>query len=67
MRPIGSCKPDGPNIIMELCLKNNIFQIFFFSWIPVYFMLNYFGWETTHMWWYADGVTCIHFLCPFSC
>lgn len=38
-------------------LKNNLFQIFFFSWIPVYFLLNYFGWETTHMWWHAPSVT----------
>jgi hypothetical protein len=35
---------------------NILFQIFFFSWIPVYFLLNYFGWETTHMWWKADSV-----------
>jgi hypothetical protein len=35
---------------------NNVFQIFFFSWIPVYFIMNYFGWETTHMWWHADSV-----------
>jgi hypothetical protein len=32
------------------------FLIFFFSWIPVYFLLNYFGWETTYMWWRADSV-----------
>lgn len=34
---------------------NNLFHIFFFSWIPIYFLLNYFGWETTHMWWHADS------------
>jgi hypothetical protein len=43
---------------------NNIYQIFFFSWIPVYFMLNYFGWETTHMWWHADSVTAYPFYVP---
>ena len=43
---------------------NNIYQIFFFSWIPVYFMLNYFGWETTHMWWHADSVTAYPFFTP---
>jgi hypothetical protein len=48
----------------EILLKNNIYQIFFFSWIPVYFMLNYFGWETTHMWWYADGVSAYPFFVP---
>ncbi|MGH9397105.1 MAG: hypothetical protein ACRD18_09685 [Terriglobia bacterium] len=45
-------------------LKNNIFQIFFFSWIPVYFMLNFFGWETTHMWWHADSVAAYPYFVP---
>lgn len=36
--------------------KNLVYQAFFFSWIPVYFLLNYFGWETTHMWWHEDSV-----------
>jgi hypothetical protein len=44
--------------------KNNIFQIFFFSWIPVYFLLNYFGWETTHMWWHQDSVTAYPYYVP---
>lgn len=34
-----------------------IFQAFCFSWIPLYFLMNYFGWETTHMWWHEAGVT----------
>ena len=45
-------------------LKNNIYQIFFFSWIPVYFVLNYFGWETTHMWWHADSVAAYPYYVP---
>ena len=45
-------------------LKNNLYQIFFFSWIPVYFILNYFGWETTHMWWHEDAVTAYPFFVP---
>jgi hypothetical protein len=45
-------------------LQNNIFQIFFFSWIPVYFILNYFGWETSHMWWQADSVAAYPFFVP---
>jgi hypothetical protein len=44
--------------------RNNLFQIFFFSWIPVYFLLNYFGWETTHMWWRADSVTVYPYYLP---
>ncbi|HEY1336851.1 MAG TPA: hypothetical protein VGF59_05045 [Bryobacteraceae bacterium] len=43
---------------------NNIFQSFFFSWIPVYFLLNYFGWETTHMWWEADSVASYPYYIP---
>lgn len=43
---------------------NNIFQIFFFSWIPVYFLMNYFGWETTHMWWEADTVDAYPYYMP---
>jgi hypothetical protein len=53
--------PEDKYIIL---LKNNIYQIFFFSWIPVYFILNYFGWETTHMWWHADAVTAYPFFVP---
>ena len=48
----------------ETLLKNNIFQIFFFSWIPVYFILNFFGWETTFMWWKDDSVISYAFFLP---
>lgn len=44
--------------------KNLIYQTFFFSWIPVYFLLNYFGWETTHMWWHSDTAADYPFLVP---
>lgn len=44
--------------------KNIIFQIFCFSWIPVYFILNYFGWETTYMWWHEDSVAAYPFFVP---
>jgi hypothetical protein len=44
--------------------RNNLFQSLFFSWIPVYFLLNYFGWETTHMWWHADSVTAYPYYLP---
>ncbi len=48
----------------SVALHNNIYQIFFFSWIPVYFLLNYFGWETTHMWWHADTVAAYPWFIP---
>ncbi|MGC2692097.1 MAG: hypothetical protein WA228_05315 [Desulfobaccales bacterium] len=53
-----------PEYYYRTLLKNNIYQIFFFSWIPVYFILNYFGWETTHMWWHEDAVTAYPFFLP---
>jgi hypothetical protein len=53
-----------PEYYYRAIWKNNIFQIFFFSWIPVYFLLNYFGWETTHMWWNADSVTAYPYYVP---
>ena len=53
-----------PEYYYRTCCKNNIYQIFFFSWIPVYFILNYFGWETTHMWWHADDVTAYPYFVP---
>ena len=54
----------GRGSCCRTALANNIFQIFFFSWIPVYFVLNYFGWETTHMWWDADSVTAYPYFVP---
>ena len=53
-----------PEYFYKVLLQNNIFQIFFFSWIPVYFILNYFGWETSHMWWHADSVAAYPFFVP---
>lgn len=43
---------------------NLVYQVFFFCWVPVYFLLNYFGWETTHMWWHADSVVDYPFYVP---
>lgn len=54
----------NPEDHFRAMLKNNIFQIFFFSWIPLYFILNYFGWETTHMWWHAGSVAAYPYFVP---
>lgn len=48
----------------EVLLKHNFFQVFCFVWIPVYFMLQYFGWETTHMWWHRDSAADYAFFVP---
>lgn len=53
-----------PEYYLSALVKNNLFHIFFFSWIPVYFLVNYFGWETTHMWWYKDSITDYPFFLP---
>lgn len=45
-----------PAYYYRTLLTYNLFQIFCFSWIPVWFLTNYFGWETTYMWWHADSV-----------
>jgi len=37
-------------------LQANLYHLFFFTWVPIYFTVNYFGWETSHMWWQADSV-----------
>jgi hypothetical protein len=44
--------------------KNSVFQVFFFSWVPVYFILNYFGWETTYLWWHEDSVAAYPYFVP---
>jgi hypothetical protein len=46
-----------PAEVYRAALKNNLFQIFFFLWIPLYFIVNFFGWETTYLWWTADSVS----------
>ncbi|WP_437307354.1 hypothetical protein [Sorangium sp. So ce388] len=45
-------------------LATNLFNIFFFSWIPAYLLMNYFGWETAHMVWHADSIAAYPFYLP---
>jgi hypothetical protein len=53
-----------PEYYYRAIWKHNIFQIFFFSWVPLYFLMNYFGWETTHMWWKADSIDAYPYFVP---
>lgn len=55
---------EDPKYYYKTFYKYLVYQIFFFSWIPVYFMINYFGWETTHMWWTKDSITDYPFFVP---
>lgn len=45
-----------PAQLYRAAFKNNLFQVLFFLWIPLYFIMNFFGWETTYRWWTSDSV-----------
>jgi hypothetical protein len=45
-------------------LWHNAYLMLVYCWVPVYFLLNYFGWETSHMWWHADTVLAYPFFVP---
>jgi hypothetical protein len=47
-------------------LATNLFLMFGFAWIPIYFLIAYFGWETTHMWWTSPEVTDYPWMIPAS-
>lgn len=49
---------------LQAWLATNLFLMFGFSWIPIYFLVAYFGWETTHMWWTAPQVTAYPWMIP---
>jgi hypothetical protein len=53
-----------PAQLYRAAFKNNLFQIFFFLWIPLYFIMNFFGWETTYKWWTADSVAAYPLFIP---
>jgi hypothetical protein len=55
---------EDPKYYYKTFYRYLVYQIFFFSWIPVYFMINYFGWETTHMWWTKGSITDYPFFVP---
>jgi hypothetical protein len=57
-------KAGGREEYLRTWLATNLFLIFGFSWIPVFFLLNYFGWETTHLWWTASDVTAYPWFIP---
>lgn len=57
-------KAGGREEYLRTWLATNLFLIFGFSWIPVFFLLNYFGWETTYLWWTASDVTAYPWFIP---
>ena len=56
----------GREEYLRTWLATNLFLAFGFSWIPVFFLLNYFGWETTHLWWTASDVSAYPWLVPIT-
>jgi len=59
-------KAGGREEYLRTWLATNLFLIVGFTWIPVYFLLNYFGWETTHLWWTASDVTAYPWFIPIA-
>ena len=59
-------KAGGREEYLRTWLATNLFLIFGFSWIPVFFLVNYFGWETTYMWWTAADVTAYPWFIPIA-
>lgn len=56
----------GREEYLRTWLATNLFLAFGFSWIPVFFLVNYFGWETTHLWWTASDVTAYPWFIPLA-
>jgi hypothetical protein len=56
----------GREEYLRTWLATNLFLAFGYSWIPVFFLLNYFGWETTHLWWTAADVTAYPWFIPVT-
>jgi hypothetical protein len=57
-------RADPPVYAPRTQLEANLFQTVFFVWAPLYFMVAYFGWETSHLWWHGDSVADYPLLLP---
>ena len=49
--------------LLALC-TDLLFQILLIVWFPLYFLVNQFGMETSHMWWTGDRLTDYPWLLP---
>jgi hypothetical protein len=43
---------------------NLMFQVLVVIWLPIYLLVNQFGFQTSHMWWHGDSVTDYPWLLP---
>jgi uncharacterized membrane protein YfcA len=46
-----------PYLYQRALAKNLIFQALFALWLPVYLLVNYFGFQTSHMFWHGESLT----------
>jgi uncharacterized membrane protein YfcA len=46
-----------PYLYQRALAKSLIFQTLFALWLPVYLLVNYFGFQTSHMFWHEDALT----------
>ena len=46
-----------PYLYQRALAKNLIFQVLFALWLPVYLLVNYFGFQTSHMFWHGESLT----------
>ena len=44
--------------------KSFVFQCLFVFWLPLWLLVNYFGFQTTHMWWHGDSLADYPWLLP---
>jgi hypothetical protein len=46
-----------PYLYQRALAKNLMFQTLFALWLPVYLLVNYFGFQTSHMFWHGESLT----------
>ena len=46
-----------PYLYQRALAKNLIFQTLFALWLPVYLLVDYFGFQTSHMFWHGESLT----------
>ena len=53
-----------PYLYQRGLARNLIFQTLFARWLPAYLLVNYFGFQTSHMFWHAESLTDYRALLP---
>jgi uncharacterized membrane protein YfcA len=56
--------PTWPYLYQRALARNLIFQALFVLWLPVYLLVKYFGFQTSHMFWHSDSLTDYPYLMP---